>query len=63
MGAILSGLLSTAVFVVVFAVTALPALVIVRDDNAFVTWGVLVACAVAGWAAARVAGRWLRRRI
>ena len=62
LAAILIGLLSAAVFVVVFAVTALPALAIVEDDNAYVTWGVLIACAFLGWLASRATSRWMLRR-
>ncbi|HYI15158.1 MAG TPA: hypothetical protein VEX37_07185 [Thermomicrobiales bacterium] len=60
--AILIGLLSAVVFVVVFAVTALPALAVVEDDNAYVTWGVLITCAFFGWLASRFTSRWLLRR-
>ena len=60
--AILIGLLSAIVFVVVFAITALPALAIVEDDNAYVTWGVLIVCAFLGWLASRFTSRWLLRR-
>ncbi len=61
LASILTGLLSAAVFIVVFAGTALPALAVVEDDNAYVTWGVLVACVVVGWAAALGVNRLMRR--
>ena len=60
--AILTGLLSAVVFLIVFAVTALAALAIVEDDNAYVTWGVLIVCAFLGWLASRSTSRWLLRR-
>lgn len=59
--AILTGILSMAAFLIVFAATALPALSIVEDDNAWVTWSVLVLCAFAGWVAARGVQRLIRR--
>jgi hypothetical protein len=59
---VLTGFVSAIVFVVVFAVTALPALAIVEDDNAYVTWGALIVCVVIGIVAANVLNRWLRRR-
>ena len=59
---VLTGFVSAVVFIVVFAVTALPALTIVEDDNAFVTWGALIVCVVIGIVAANVVNRWLRRR-
>ena len=58
--AIVAGLLSAAVFVIVFAITALPALLIVEDDNAFITWGVLIACVLIGLVASRWVNRWMR---
>ncbi len=63
LAALLTGLLSAVVFVVIFAVTALPALAIVEDDNAYVTWGVLIVCAFLGWLASRATSRWMLRRI
>ncbi len=62
LAAILIGLLSAVVFLIVFAVTALPALAVVEDDNAYVTWGVLILCAFLGWLASRFTSRWLLRR-
>lgn len=57
----LAGLVSFVVFIAVFAVTALPAIIIVEDDNAFVTYGVLGGCAFVGWIAARYTHRWIMR--
>ena len=59
---ILTGFVSAVVFIVVFAATALPALIIVEDDNAYVTWGALIACVAIGIVAANVVNRWLRQR-
>lgn len=58
----LAGVLSAVVFIVVFVMTALPALAIVEDDNAYVTWGALIVCVAIGIVAANVVNRWLRRR-
>jgi predicted cation transporter len=59
---ILTGFVSAVVFIVVFAVTALPALTIVEDDNAYITWSALIACVAIGIGAAHVVNRWLRQR-
>jgi|GEM_PF-6665909 len=59
--AVATGILSAAAFLIVFAATALPVLSIVGDDSAWVTWSVLVLCAFAGWVAARVVQRLMRR--
>jgi hypothetical protein len=58
---IIIGLLSFGVFLTVFAATVLPALAIVEDDSAYVTWFVLATCLILGWAAAHFTDRWCRR--
>lgn len=61
LASILTGMLGAVTFLIVLAATSLPALSIVEDDNAYVTWGVLIGCVVVALIAARLVNRWVRR--